>query len=143
MRMMASQILKSVDFLTKARKSRYLENEILLGWKIQSCPFLLKIGTHGLLEVLILNLHLDFWNSNPKIDFWAKFGRKTQSCLFCQKISARGISRMLILIPKLVFWISNPKSIFGQIWAKKVKNVRFAWKLACMVPRRYWFLFWN
>ena len=92
-----------------------------LGRKIQSCPFWLKIGTHGLLEVLILNLHLDFWNSDPKINFWANLGRKSQSCPFCLKIGTHDISRMLILIPTLVFWISNPKSIFGQIWAKKVK----------------------
>ena len=48
-----------------------------LGRKIQSCPFWLKIGTYGLLEVLILNLHLDFWNSNSKIHFWANLGSKS------------------------------------------------------------------
>ena len=112
-----------------------------LGWKIQRCPFWLKIGTHGLLVVLILNLHLDFWNSDPKIHFRANLGSKSQSCLFCLKIGTHYISRMLILIPALVFWISNPKSIFGQIWPKKVKNVRFAWKLAHIISRGRWFLF--
>ena len=88
----------------------------------------------------MLNLHLDFWNSDRKINFWANLGRKSQSCSFCLKICTHGISRMLILIPTLVFWISNPKSIFGQIWAKKVKVVRFTWKLAHMVSSE-WFLF--
>ena len=31
-----------------------------LGQKIKSCPFRLKIGTFGILEVLIPNLDLDF-----------------------------------------------------------------------------------
>ena len=102
-----------------------------LGRKIKSCPFWLKIGTHGILEVS--NPDLDFWNSDPKIHFWANLGPKIQSCPFCLKIGAPSISRMLILIPTLVFWISNPNFLFGQIWAKKVKVVRFNWKLTHMV----------
>ena len=31
-----------------------------LGWKIKSCPFWLKIGAHGILEVLIPNPDLHF-----------------------------------------------------------------------------------
>ena len=54
-----------------------------LGGKIQSCLFCLKCGTHGILLVLILNLHLDSWNSDPKIHFWANLGQESQSCLFC------------------------------------------------------------
>ena len=104
-----------------------------LGQKIKSCPFWLKIGTHGILEVLIPNPELDFWNSNPKIHFWANLGPKIQSCPFCLKIGTHGISRMLILIPTLLFWISNPNFLFGQIWTKKVKVVRFNWKLTHMV----------
>ena len=50
-----------------------------LGRKIKSCLFWLKIGTHGILEVLIPNPDLDFWNSNPKIHFWANLGPKIQS----------------------------------------------------------------
>ena len=45
-----------------------------LGRKTKCCPFWLKIGTHGILEVLIQNPDLDFWNSNPKIHFWANLG---------------------------------------------------------------------
>ena len=104
-----------------------------LGRKLKSCQFWLKIGTHSILEVLIPNPDLDFWNSDPKIHFWANLGPKSQRCSFCLKIGTHGISRMLILIPTLVFWISNPNFLFGQIWAKKVKVVRFNWKLTHMV----------
>ena len=112
-----------------------------LGQKVKSCPFWLKIGTHGILEVLIPNPDLDFWNSDPKIHFWANLGPKIQSCPFCLKIGTHGISRMLILIPTLVFWISNPNFLFGQIWAKKVKVVHFNWKLAHLVSWGCGFLF--
>ena len=107
-----------------------------LGQKIKSCPFWLKIGTHGILEVLIPNPDLDFWNSDPKIHFWANLGPKIQSCPFCLKIG----TKMLILIPTLVLWISNPNFLFGQIWAKKVKVVCFDWKLTHMVSWkcRFW-----
>ena len=112
-----------------------------LGRKIQSCPSGLKIGTRGILEVLIQNLDLDVSNFNSKIHFWADLGRKNKSGLFYLKTSTNGISRMLILISTYVFWISNPKFILGQIWFKKVKVVRFAWKLVHMVFWGCWFLF--
>ena len=94
--------------------------------KFKSCLFCLKIGTHDILEVLIPNQHLDFWNSDPKIHFWANLDQKSESCPFCLKVGLPSISRMNILVPTLVFWISNSKSIFGQIWAQKVKDVSFA-----------------
>ena len=114
-----------------------------LGRKIQIYPFWLKIGTHGILEVLITNPDLDFSNSDLKILSWANLGPKIQSYLFCLKIGAHGISRMLILTPTLLFWICNQKFIFGQIWAKKVKVVCFVWKSAHMVSSVCWFLFWH
>ena len=40
--------------------------------KIQSCPFWLKIGSQGMLEVLILKPDLNFWNSDPKIHFFGQ-----------------------------------------------------------------------
>ena len=96
-----------------------------LGRKIKIPPFLLKIDTNGIMEMLISNPDIDFWNSNPKIHFWANLGPNIQSSPFCLKIGTHSISRMLIIIPKLVFWISNPNFLFGQIWAKKVKVVCF------------------
>ena len=74
-----------------------------LGQKIKSCPFWLKIDTHGILEVLIPNPDLDFWNSDPKIHFLANLGPKNQSCRFCLNIGAHSISRMLIPNPDLDF----------------------------------------
>ena len=103
----------------------------------------MKTLTHGILEALIPNSDLDFWNCDPKIYFGANLGRKTQSCLFYLTIGTNGISRMLIRIPTLVFWISYPKSIFGQISAKNAKVVRFAGELAHMVSWGSWFLFWH
>ena len=91
-----------------------------LGQKIKSCPFWLKIGTHGILEVLIPNPDLDFWNFDPKIHFWANLGPKSQSCPFCLKIGTHGISRLLILIATLIFWISNPNFLFEQICMRTV-----------------------
>ena len=119
---------------------QYLNQNITHNWaispnfgqKIKSCSFWLKICTHGILGVLIPNLDLNFWNSDPKIHFWANLGQKLQSCPICLKIGTHGISKMLILIPILVFWISNPNFLFGQIWAKKVKVVCFNWKLTHM-----------
>ena len=67
-----------------------------LGQKIKSCPFWLKIGTHGIFEVLIPNPDLDLWNFDPKIHFWANLDPKIQKCPLCLKIGARNISRMLI-----------------------------------------------
>ena len=90
-----------------------------LGQKIKSCPFWLKIGTHGILEVLIPNPDLDFWNSDPKIHFWANLGPKIQSCPFCLKIGTHGISKTLILIPTLVLWIQILISILGKFGLKK------------------------
>ena len=112
-----------------------------LGQKIKSCPFWLKIGTHGILQVLIPNPDLDFWNSDPKIHFWANLSPKIQSGPFCLKIGTHGIPRMLVLIPTLVFWISNPNFFSGQIWTKKGKVACFNWKLAHLISRGCWFLF--
>ena len=74
-----------------------------LCWEIQSCPFWPLISSHDILEVLIPNPDLDFWNSDAKIHFWVNLRPKCQRCLFCLKIGTHGISRMLILIPTLVF----------------------------------------
>ena len=49
-----------------------------LGQKLQSCPLWVKIGSHGLFQVLIPNPDFDFWNSDPKIHFWAILGSRSQ-----------------------------------------------------------------
>ena len=110
-----------------------------LGWKIKSCPFWLKIGTHGILEVFIPNPDLDFWNSDPKINFWANLSPKIQSCPFCLKIGAFSIWRMLILNPDLDFRNSDPKIHFWANLGPKFKVVRFVWKLVYLVSQGSWF----
>ena len=90
---------------------QYLNQSVARNWaiypnlsqKIKSCPFWLKIGTYGIMEVLILNPDLDFWNSDPKNNFWANLGPKIQSCTFYLKIGAHSISRMVIPNPDLDF----------------------------------------
>ena len=119
-------------------KSQYITRNwaisLNLGRKILNCPFSLKIGTYGILEVVILNPDLNFWTSNRKIHFC----RKSQSCPFCLKFGTQGISRMFILILTLVFLISKSKLIFEQIWAENVKVLCFAWKLAQLASWRKW-----
>ena len=103
---------------------QYLNQNVARNWaispnldqKIKSFPFWLKIGAHGILEVLILNPDLDFWNSHPKIHFWVNLGPKIQSCSFCLKIGAPSISRILNPNPDLDFWNSDPN---WYIWYLK------------------------
>ena len=61
-----------------------------LGRKIQNCSLWLKTGLHGILEVLIPNPDLNFWNSDPEINFWVNLGRKTKKFPFCLKIETLG-----------------------------------------------------
>ena len=50
----------------------------------------MEIGTHGILEVQIPNLDLDFWNSNPKIHFfWQIWGEKIKVVQFGWKLAHR------------------------------------------------------
>ena len=67
------------DSESRIRTSKFRPQNPFLGKfgpKIQSCPFCLKIGTHGILKVLIRNLGIEFQNSDPKILFWANLGCK-------------------------------------------------------------------
>ena len=57
-----------------------------LGQKIKSCPYWLKIRTHGILEVLIPKPDLDFWYSDPKIYFWANLAQKFKVVRFVWKL---------------------------------------------------------
>ena len=103
-----------------------------LGQKIKSCPFWLKIGPHDILEVLIPNPDLDFWNSDPKIHFWANLGPKIQSCPFCLKIGAHSISRMLIPNPDLDFWNFDPKIHFWANLGPKIQSCQFFLKIGAL-----------
>ena len=100
-----------------------------LGQKIKSCPFWLKIGTLGILEMLIPNQDLDFWNSDPKIHFQANLGPKIQSCPFCLKIGAHSISRMVIPNPDLDFWNFDRKIHFWANLGPKIQSCPFSLKI--------------
>ena len=112
------------------RPQQYLNQNIARNWaispnlgrKIKSCPFWLKIGTNGILEVLISNLDLDFWN-------WANLGPKMQSCPFCLKIGAHGISRMLIPNPDLDFQHFDPKIHFWANLDPQTQSCPFCLKI--------------
>ena len=100
-----------------------------LGWKIQKCPSDLKIAAHGILEVLILNPDLDFWNSDPKINFWANLDRKSQSRPFCLKIGTYGILQELIPHPDLDFQNPNAKIHFWTSLGRKSQIYLFCLKI--------------
>ena len=110
-----------------------------LGRKIQSCLFWLKIGTHGILEVLIPKPGLNFWNSDPKINFWANLGRKSKKCSFYLKISTHGIPRMLIFIPTLFSKFPTLNPFLGEFGPKNSKLSSLPKHLH--ISRGYRFLF--
>ena len=99
-----------------------------LGQKTKCCPVWLKIGTHNIVEVLIPNPELDFWNSDPN-SFWANLGPKIQSCWFCLKIGTHDISRMLILKPDLDFWNFDTKIHFWANLGPKSQSCLFCLKI--------------
>ena len=97
--------------------------------KIKSCPFSLKSGAHGILEVLFLNPDLDFWNSDPKIHFWTNLGPNIQSCPFCLKIGTQSISRILIPNTELGFWKFDLKIHFWANLGPKIQRCPFYLKI--------------
>ena len=60
-----------------------------LAWKIQSCPFFLKIGTHGIFMVLILIPTLVFWISDTKFIFGKIWTKKVKVVQFSWKLAHR------------------------------------------------------
>ena len=93
------------------------------------CPFWLKIGTLDIVEVMILNPELDFWNFDPKIKFWINLDPNIQSCPFCLKIGTQNISRMLISKPDLDFWNVYIKVHFGANLGPKSQSCLLCLKI--------------
>ena len=81
-----------------------------------SCSFWLKIGTPGILRMLILIPTIVFWIANPKSIFGKIWAEKVKAIFFffCLKIDTQaqihGILKMLILISILIFSNFKPKS---------------------------------
>ena len=84
---------------------------------------------NGILEMLVPNPDFDFWNSDPKIHFWANLGPKIQSCPFCLKIGAHYILRILISNPDLDFWNSDSKIHFWVNLDRKSQSCPFFLKI--------------
>ena len=84
----------STSIQLSATPKQYLNQNIVLNWaispnlgrKIKNCPFRLQIGTHGILEVLILNPDLDFWNSDSKIHVGQIWAQKFKIVCFVWKL---------------------------------------------------------
>ena len=100
-----------------------------------------KNGAGGILVVLILNLDLNFWNSDPKIQYLGKFGPENSKLYVLPKnwrtwhledVDSYSNISFLNLQSYIHFWTN-----LGQ----KVKVVTFTWKLALKVSRGCWFLF--
>ena len=71
--------------------------------KVNLKVFYLPPYERSISTMLILNLDLDFKNSNLKIHFGANLDPKIQTCLFCVKIATHSISRVLSANPDLDF----------------------------------------
>ena len=113
------------DSESKLRTSKFRPQNSFLGkfgLKSKSCSFGLKIGTHDILEELILLPDLVFQNSDPKILVWSNSVRKSKSCPFCLKIGTHGTLEELILHPDLVFWNSDPKILFWANLGQKIQS---------------------
>ena len=127
-------------------------------WKIQSCSFWLKIGTHGISRMLILIPTIFFWIANPNSFLRQIWSEKVKAVCFAWKLAHMHIHtqdledvdsyfdisflkfrtknlRMLILILRLD---ANLNSFFGQIWVKKLNSplcleagTRVSWRSDC------------
>ena len=98
-----------------------------LGWKSQSFPFFLKIGTYGILMMLILIPKLVFWISDPKYIFGKTWTKNVYVAQFGRKL-AHGVSRRCwFLFQRYFFELPTLNPFFGKFG---LKAVYFAWKLA-------------
>ena len=73
---------------------------------------------------------LRFWNSDPKIHFWANLGSKIQSCPFCLKSGSHSISRMLIPNPDLDFWDFDTEIHFWANLGPKIQRCPFCLRIS-------------
>ena len=132
-----SQYLKDADSKSRLRFLKFWTQNPFwanLGPKSQSCPFCLKIGTHGISKMLILIPTLVFWISNPNFLFGQIWAKKVKVVRFNWKLtqwylgSADSESGLWFLN----FW--PQKSILGKFGLKRSKFCVFpenwhAWHL--------------
>ena len=98
--------------------------------KIQSSSFWLKIGSHGILEVLIPNPDLRFLKIQLQNPFLGKFGPKKTKLSVLSENWRIWYLKEADSYSDISFLNFQPKIHFRQICTKKVKFVHFAWKLA-------------
>ena len=131
--------------LALQRSQQYLNQNIARNWvispnlgrKTQSCLFWLKISSHHILEVLIPNPNLDFWNSDPKIHFWANLGQKSvlsENWHTWYLEDANSYSNISFMNFQL--WIP-----FWANLGQKSQSCPFYLKLANMISSGCWLLF--
>ena len=101
-----------------------------LGQKIKSCPIWMKIGTRGILEVLIPNS--DFLKFRPQNPFLGKFGPKYSKLSVLPENWCTYISRILILNPDLDFWNFDPKIHFSANFSPKIQSCPFCLKIGAL-----------
>ena len=105
----------------------------------QSCPFCLKIGTQGILEVLIPNLNLDFWNFKLKTHFgliWIEKGKiirfawKLAHILFYKNILSRVCTKQFkfhfTFLSNNLFWCLQPLInlfLLFKTWLSSIKSM--------------------
>ena len=84
-----------------------------VGRKTESFPFWQKIVTHGILEVLMSNSDLDFWNSK----FGQIWAEKVKTVCFVWELAhMQSISKMLVHILVSVFSYFKSKSWGCWFW---------------------------
>ena len=91
-----------------------------LGRKNQSCLFFLKIGTHGILMMLILIPTLVFWISDPKSIFGKIWTKKVKAVQFGWKLAQKVFRRCWFLFRHFFSQFPTLNPFFGQIWIEKV-----------------------
>ena len=92
-----------------------------LGWKNQSCLFFLKIGTYGILTMLILIPTLAFWISDPKSIFGKIWAKKVKVVQFGRKLAHR-VSRQCWFVFRHYFsQFSTLNPFLGKLGLKKSK----------------------
>ena len=90
-----------------------------LGPKIQSRPFCLKIGAHGISRMLILIPTLVFWISNPNFIFGQVWAKKVKVVRFNWKL-AQIISRgCWFLFQHWFYEFPTVNSLLGKFGPKK------------------------
>ena len=119
-----TQYLKDADSKSRLRFLKFQPRNHFwsnLGPKTQSCPFCLKIGSHGISRMLILIPTLASWISNPNLLFGQICAKKVKVVRFNWNWYAwyLGSADSESGLRFLKFWPQNP--FFGKFGPKKSK----------------------